>query len=75
MAPLDVFPEEFATFVLGDPGIRELFRRQHGDLLEPEFWHEAQRRIGAGEVVDFFPYPDGVRFGRGSAGPARTAFA
>jgi isocitrate dehydrogenase kinase/phosphatase len=75
VGPLDVFPEEFETFVLGDPGIRELFRRCHGDLLEPEFWHDAQRRIGAGEVVDFFPYPEGVRFGRGSPGPVRTAFA
>ena len=34
----DVFPEEFATFLLGDPRVRELFLRHHADLLEPEFW-------------------------------------
>ena len=37
----DVFPEEFATFLLGDPRLRELFLRHHADLLEPEFWQEA----------------------------------
>jgi isocitrate dehydrogenase kinase/phosphatase len=75
VGPLDVFPEEFETFVLAEPGIRELFRRRHGDLLEPEFWHDAQQRIRAGEIVDFFPYPEAVRFPRRSEGPVRTAFA
>jgi isocitrate dehydrogenase kinase/phosphatase len=72
---LDVFPEEFETFVLGEPHVRELFRRYHGDLLGPEFWHDAQRRVAEGEIVDFFPYPDEVRFAHRSAGPARAAFA
>ena len=38
------------------------FLRHHADLLEPEFWQDCQRRIGAGEVVDFFPYPESLRF-------------
>jgi isocitrate dehydrogenase kinase/phosphatase len=75
VGPLDVFPEEFETFVLAEPGIRELFRGAHGDLLAPDFWHDAQRRIREGEIVDFFPYPEAVRFRRGSAEPAPTAFA
>ncbi len=58
----DVFPEEFATFLLGDPRLREVFLRHHADLLEPEFWHEAQGRIERGEVMDFFPYPESIRF-------------
>ena len=58
----DVFPEEFATFLLGDPRLREPFLRHHADLLEPEFWQECQRHIGAGEIVDFFPYPEALRF-------------
>jgi isocitrate dehydrogenase kinase/phosphatase len=58
----DVFPEEFATFLLGDPRLREVFLRHHADLLEREFWHEAQRRIERGEVMDFFPYPESIRF-------------
>ena len=58
----DVFPEEFATFLLGDPRLRELFLRHHADLLEPEFWQAAQRRIESGELMDFFPYPESLRF-------------
>ena len=60
--PNDVFPEEFATFLLGDPQLRELFLRHHADLLEPEFWQACQRRIKAGEIVDFYPYPESLRF-------------
>ena len=58
----DVFPEEFETFLLGDPRLRELFLRNHADLLEPEFWQAAQRRIENGELMEFFPYPDSLRF-------------
>jgi isocitrate dehydrogenase kinase/phosphatase len=60
--PHDVFPEEFATFLLGDPRRRELFLRHHADLLEPEFWQGAQRRTASGELMDFFPYPESLRF-------------
>ena len=28
----------------------------------PEFWQECQRRVAAGEMVDFFPYPEEMRF-------------
>jgi isocitrate dehydrogenase kinase/phosphatase len=69
----DVFPEEFGTFLLADPRLRELFLRHHADLLEPEFWQGAQRRIEAGELMDFFPYPDALRFRNGTTdtdGPA-----
>jgi isocitrate dehydrogenase kinase/phosphatase len=72
---LDVFPEEFETFVLGDRGVREAFLRDHADLLRPEFWQDAQRRVAEGEIVDFFPYPEAVRFARRSEGPERAAFA
>ena len=58
----DVFPEEFATFLLGDPRLREIFMRRHADLLEPEFWQAAQSRIERGELLDFFPYPASRRF-------------
>jgi isocitrate dehydrogenase kinase/phosphatase len=58
----DVFPEEFATFLLADPRLRELFLRHHAVLLEPEFWQDCQRRIVGGEIVDFFPYPESLRF-------------
>jgi isocitrate dehydrogenase kinase/phosphatase len=58
----DVFPQEFEAFLLGDPRLRELFLRRHADLLEPEFWQAAQRRIASGELMDFFPYPEALRF-------------
>ncbi len=62
--PHDVFPEEFATFLLGDPRVRQLFMRHHADLLEPAFWQECQRRVEEGEIVDFFPYADSLRLPR-----------
>ncbi len=58
----DVFPEEWATFLLGSPLIRKLFMRYHADLLGPEFWQEAQKNIRSGIIVDFFPYPESLRF-------------
>ena len=64
----DVFPEEFETFLLGSPALREAFLRDHADLLRPEFWQECQRRIASGEIVDFFPYEESVRFSNRFAG-------
>jgi isocitrate dehydrogenase kinase/phosphatase len=62
VGPQDVFPEEWGRFLLGGPALREAFLRHQPDLLRPEFWREAQRRVAAGEVVDFFPYADELRF-------------
>lgn len=58
----DVFPEEFATFLLGSPQVRKLFLKHHKDLLTPAFWQEAQAKIRAGHVEDFYPYPQELRF-------------
>ena len=44
----DVFPEEFATFLLGATKLREPFLRHHAELLEPEFWQNCQNRIQSG---------------------------
>ncbi|WEN43248.1 Isocitrate dehydrogenase kinase/phosphatase [Thauera sp. GDN1] len=60
--PMDVFPEEFATFLLGVPRVRKAFLRYHRDLLSPGFWQQAQQRIREGYVEDFFPYPEELRF-------------
>ena len=71
----DVFPEEFGTFLLGNPKVRAAFMRYHADLLEPDFWQATQRKTATGHVEDFFPYPDDVRFCNRSsqeAAPART---
>jgi isocitrate dehydrogenase kinase/phosphatase len=73
----DVFPEEFETFLLGQGQIRTAFLRHHPELLGPEFWQECQRSVSAGEIVDFFPYPDELRFASrfrgGFSEPARRS--
>jgi isocitrate dehydrogenase kinase/phosphatase len=35
VGPRDVFPEEFATFLLGQPKIRKAFIKHHRNLLDP----------------------------------------
>ena len=62
VAPNDVFPEEFGTFLLGDPRVRKAFMAHHADLLDPEYWQLRQRRVRAGLLEDVFPYPDALRF-------------
>lgn len=60
----DVFPEEFATFLLTSPKIRSYFLKHHADLLDPAFWQQAQQDIREGKMRDFFPYPEELRFCR-----------
>jgi isocitrate dehydrogenase kinase/phosphatase len=62
VGPDDVFPEEFATFLLTDPRIRKAFRTYHRDLLDPAWWRERQTNIRAGYLEDVFPYPVERRF-------------
>ncbi|MFL6713547.1 MAG: bifunctional isocitrate dehydrogenase kinase/phosphatase [Sulfurifustis sp.] len=60
--PHDVFPEEWATFLLGDPRVREIFMKHHADLLDPAVWDAKQDRLRAGSIEDVFPYPLSIRF-------------
>jgi len=60
--PRDVFPEEFASFLLVSPKIRSAFMKHHADLLDAGFWQGAQEEIRRGAVRDFFPYPESLRF-------------
>ena len=62
VAKNDVFPEEFATFLLASPTLRKIFNKHHADLLSPKFWQDAQQKIRDGHVEDFFPYPQELRF-------------
>ncbi len=70
VAKNDVFPEEFATFLLASPIVRKIFYKYHADLLSPKFWQEAQQKIRAGHVEDFFPYPQELRFGNSKSDAA-----
>ena len=62
VGPLDIFPEEFATFLLTDPRVREAFLAFHGDLLDARWWQEAQELLKRGDVAEVLSYPEGVRF-------------
>ena len=62
VGPKDVFPETFGPFLLGNPGVRNVFMKHHADLLEASFWHGHKERILAGYVHDVFPYDAGKRF-------------
>jgi isocitrate dehydrogenase kinase/phosphatase len=64
IGPRDVFPEQFAHFLVNDPAAREIFLERHADLMEPEFWAGKQARIRAGVQDDVYPYPEEVRFKR-----------
>ncbi|HMW17349.1 MAG TPA: bifunctional isocitrate dehydrogenase kinase/phosphatase [Accumulibacter sp.] len=63
----DVFPEEFASFLLGSPKVRSSFLKYHRELLNVRFWQGAQQKIRDGHVEDFFPYPEELRFCRAFA--------
>ncbi len=56
----DVFPEEFAAFLLGDPKLREAFLRDHADLLEPDFWQACQAPDQSGRDRRLLPVPGGA---------------
>ena len=62
VGPNDVFPEEFAAFLLGDPRVRKVFLEHHADLLDADCWNAIKRRIAAGHIEDVFPYPEALRF-------------
>ena len=62
--PADVFPEEFATFLLSNPRLCEMFRALHADLLEPHWWQAQQASVSGGRFEDVFPYPESLRFRR-----------
>jgi isocitrate dehydrogenase kinase/phosphatase len=64
VGPHDVFPEQFATFLVSDPQAREVFLERHADLMRPEFWAGKQAQLRAGVQEDVFPYPESIRFRR-----------
>ena len=62
--PRDVYPEEFDAVLLQSATVREPFLRHHAELLGPGFWRSCQERVAAGEIVDFFAYPETARLHR-----------
>ncbi|MFN4117648.1 bifunctional isocitrate dehydrogenase kinase/phosphatase [Acidovorax sp.] len=66
VGPLDVFPETFAPFLLGNDAVREVFMQHHADLLDAAFWQAHKERIQAGHMFDVFPYDTERRFAQGT---------
>ena len=64
MGPHDVFPEQFAPFLVSDPEARVVFLARHADLMDPGFWAGTQARIRAVVQEDVYPYPEKIRFMR-----------
>ena len=62
VAPNDVFPEEFASFLLIDPELRKPFMQHHRDLLDAKYWKRLQKDIEEGRHKDVFPYSMTKRF-------------
>ena len=69
VGPHDMFPEEFATFLLTDPEVRRAFLAFHADLLDA--------RMVAGDAgcrtrrrqIEVLSYPESIRFRRKVARP------
>ena len=58
VGPMDIFPEEFRTFLGLQDSLRKVFIDHHADLFGVGFWRQMQAKHHAGEVVDIYPYPD-----------------
>lgn len=54
----DVFPEEFRTFLLGDPRVQAAFLKHHACLLDAQWWQSCRDRAAQGRLEDIFPYDD-----------------
>ncbi len=48
----DIFPEELRRFLGLPDGLRDAFLAYHGDLFEVAFWHHAQERCRAGDLLE-----------------------
>ncbi len=67
VGPDDVFPEEFARFLLGNDHIKAAFMKHHADLLDADFWIQKQENIKKGIFEDVYPYPQKFRLKRDQA--------
>ena len=53
----DVFPEEFARFLMGNKRVKTYLLKHHADLFTAEYWQEIQQKLAKGIFEDVFPYP------------------
>lgn len=62
VGPNDIFPEEFAPFLLSGDKVRSSFLAHHRDLLDVDFWNATKQRVSEGHIEDVFPYSPSNRF-------------
>jgi isocitrate dehydrogenase kinase/phosphatase len=52
----DVFPEEFAHFMLGQSRVKRSFMKLHPELLLAGYWRQLQENFNQGIYADVYPY-------------------
>jgi isocitrate dehydrogenase kinase/phosphatase len=62
VGPKDIFPESYATFLLGDVRVKKYFLKHHADFFEPHTWQRYQDLLKNGKTPDHFGYPAKYRF-------------
>ena len=62
VAPQDVFPEQLCTFVMPNPIYKQFLMSTHPELIDVNFWKQAQQNIKNGQVSHIYPYPTAQRF-------------
>ncbi len=70
VAANDIFPEEFATFLLTDPNVRADFLKAHPNLLDAGWWQSVQQQLSGGDLPEVLSYSDTVRFAAPGTPPA-----
>ncbi len=53
---MDVFPEEFPRFLVGNPTYRQMLYDLHEDLFDIVFWQRVQERLRNGDIMNVYPY-------------------
>ncbi|MDP2559788.1 bifunctional isocitrate dehydrogenase kinase/phosphatase [Psychrobium sp. 1_MG-2023] len=62
----DVFPQEFAHFMLGRKEVKKSFMKRHPELLDPAYWRKLQQNIATGTYASVLPYRRRQRLSRKS---------
>ncbi len=58
----DIFPEEFATYLISDPELKAIFLEEHADLCECDYWNGVQEKVNSNVLPDILPYACKHRF-------------
>ena len=56
VGPRDLFPEEFRRFIGLPANLLDVLDGNHGEIFDVAYWHDVQRRVAGGEIIDLFPY-------------------